>query len=590
MLHTVSYSPEDNKIRLYVGRVPRDEYEKLRAAGFVSTPKQDCDFVATWTPHREDLASEYLEDGEDIGDEDYSPLERSADRAERFEGYRDKRADEAGASADAFAAGPAAFGHQNRARAERQARRHDRKRTYAVSQWSKAEYWQQRTQGVISHALFKSSATVRRGRILTLEAEQRKHVATMDDYAKRFAAWQEVLTLDGPDAPIAQTGEWSVNGPNNPAGRLAYYLANSMNCYGEYVHPRNPERKASLYSLLTDPAEPITPREAARLWLENASDPSNTDSWSARWAAHYELRLGYERAMLAAEGGTAADADMEPGGWIGKHQIHGVNKSPVTGRVVSVKLMCPSGWHEDGPPKLKSCNIERLPEGAYRAPTDEERKQFATEKAEQKAAEKASKPKAPALINPTDADAERLQAIWNERAKKRHEERKGYGEAPTSAVVRMTQEQYSARSKSHGPCETSEISEHAAIISGGIYHQRGGRVCVFKVRTMHSGSMHSPQRVVILTDKPQKPLPWTAIEAARAEQPTEEKMRPRLGELYKAISLSWLPEGEQRQLIDDAAYLGWAFISSSTQFGFTEKGAAEYKQHCETAEALTVEV
>ncbi len=47
---TVTYSPEDNKLRLYVGRVPRDEYLRLKANGFISTPKQDCDFVATWTP------------------------------------------------------------------------------------------------------------------------------------------------------------------------------------------------------------------------------------------------------------------------------------------------------------------------------------------------------------------------------------------------------------------------------------------------------------------------------------------------------------------------------------------------------------
>lgn len=35
-----TYSPEDNKLRLYVGRVPRAEYEALRADGWTSTPKQ----------------------------------------------------------------------------------------------------------------------------------------------------------------------------------------------------------------------------------------------------------------------------------------------------------------------------------------------------------------------------------------------------------------------------------------------------------------------------------------------------------------------------------------------------------------------
>ena len=210
---TATYSPEDNKLRLYVGRVPRDEYEALRKAGFVSTPKQSCDFVATWTPAREDLALSYLEDGEDIEDEDYSPEERAADRAERFSGYRDKRADEAGGLADRFDAGPSEFGHQNRQRAERQAARHDRLRSHAVSQWSKAEYWQTRTAGVISHALYRSSAHVRRGRILTIESDLR-----------RWAAGSE------------------------------------------------------------------------------------------RWKTHLELRLTYERAMLAEEGGTAADAEMERGG------------------------------------------------------------------------------------------------------------------------------------------------------------------------------------------------------------------------------------------------------------------------------------
>lgn len=53
---TATYCPEDNKLRLYCGRVPRDDYVALRSLGFQSTPKQDCDFVAVWTPYREDAA------------------------------------------------------------------------------------------------------------------------------------------------------------------------------------------------------------------------------------------------------------------------------------------------------------------------------------------------------------------------------------------------------------------------------------------------------------------------------------------------------------------------------------------------------
>ncbi len=416
-----TYSPEDNKIRLYVGRVPREDYERLRAAGFVSTPKQNCDFVATWTPAREDLAREFFPDDEDIGDEDYSPLERSADRAERFEDYRGKRVDEATGAADQFAAGPQAFGHQNRARAERQAARHDRRRTFAVSQWSKAEYWTERTRGVIAHALYKSSASVRRGRILTLEAEQRRMVGRTDEYGQR-------------------------------------------------------------------------------------------------WAAHYELRLGYERAMLAEEGGSASEADMEPGGWIGANQIHAVNRSPVTKRVVSVKLMAPPRWG-NGPVALRSFNIERMPEGAYRAPTDEEREAFKAATSERKAKEKASKPKEPALINPTDEDAAKLQSLWNERTKTAHEKRKAYGPCPVSEVRRMTQAEYSARSKgSYGSCETSDISERLQVRTNYVTRSEGGRVTVFKVRTCH-GENYGARRIIVLTDKPQKPIPWADVDRGQPLSP-----------------------------------------------------------------------
>lgn len=179
-----TYSPEDNKLRLYVGRVPRDEYERLRAEGWTSTPKQSCDFVATWTPTRRDTALEYAGI---IEDEDMGPEERAADRAERFGGYRDKRLSEATGHADKYEAGPSAFGYQNAARAERKAARFDRIAGRACDAWSKAEYWQQRTAGVISHALYKSNPGVRMGRIKTLEAEQRKTLANIQEYKNRYA-------------------------------------------------------------------------------------------------------------------------------------------------------------------------------------------------------------------------------------------------------------------------------------------------------------------------------------------------------------------------------------------------------------------
>lgn len=544
---TVTYSPEDNKIRLYVGRVPRAEYERLRAAGYVSTPKQDCDFVATWTPRREDIASEYLEDGEEIGDEDYSPLERAADRAERFGGYLDKRRAEAVGSADTFEAGPAAFGHQSHARAERQARRHDRSRTYAVSQWSKASYWEWRTAGVISNALYKADARVRRGRILTLEAEQRKQEKVNVEYAERYYAWEKVIDAEGAD----QAQPEGCDNPT-PAYRKAFNLAN-YGCWGKYTHPRTGQ-DGSIYSHLTDAKDPITPREAATLWLENAIDPTDESSSSKRWQRHYELRLNYERAMLANEGGTAAAVEMVPGGWIkGLRtrrvlvdasedwvQILSVTKSPKTGRIVSVKVMgTTSGYTKESDyktyatvPAIVTCNVERLGEDCYRAPTPEELETFQQQQKKQKAEAKAKKPVAPPTINPTDEDAARLQALWNDvaadvyaKAKKEH---RVYGTYTPTEVCRMTQEQYSARSKgAYASFEIVNVLENGKRPKRSYgYEEKNGAAVAFKVRKAHGpgGFSHQAERVIVITDKPQKPIPldWEKIEA---EQPNVEGVK-----------------------------------------------------------------
>jgi hypothetical protein len=172
--YSATFCVQDDKIRIYCGRVERETFNFLRQNKFVSTPKQSCDFVAVWSPNAEDIALAMISEEDDIGDEDTSPEERAIDRAERFAGYRDKRRSEAHRHADNYDAGPNAFGNQNRGRAERQAARHERHRGNALSQWSKAEYWQGRTAGVIGHALHKCDARTRRGRILTIEADMRR--------------------------------------------------------------------------------------------------------------------------------------------------------------------------------------------------------------------------------------------------------------------------------------------------------------------------------------------------------------------------------------------------------------------------------
>ena len=74
---TATYSPEDNKIRLYASsRLDAETYARVKAAGFVWAPKQELFVAPKWTPAREDLAMELA--GEIEGQAE--PMVRSAAR------------------------------------------------------------------------------------------------------------------------------------------------------------------------------------------------------------------------------------------------------------------------------------------------------------------------------------------------------------------------------------------------------------------------------------------------------------------------------------------------------------------------------
>jgi hypothetical protein len=523
--NSATYCPEDNKLRLYVGRVPRDEYDALIAEGWQKTPKQDCDFAAVWTPAREDTALSYA--GE-IDDEDTPPTERAADRAERFGGYLDKRTAEAIGHADSYDSKPEAYGFQSQARAERLAVARERIGDRACTQWAKAEYWHRRTQGVISHALHVSSPSVRMGRIKTLEAELRKEQAHLNERKEEWRIWHKILTMDGKKAQ-----SWALT------------MATRSHGY-HYRHPR-PEtcdpyyatNDTSLYLLMKDSQDPISAHEAANLWLKGRVDPESPEWYGVRYIAHLKLRLAYENQMLEAQGGRLASAEIEKGGKLGGRVIAKVNKSPKTGRVVSVAVIGPAvqgyvyqATNEPGTEfALYTIETERLAPGAYTPPDDEIRAALAVfEGAKKAAAKKRKESTLPCpLINPTPEDAERLQAWLNaidhaamvadhqRRYGAKWEEYFKYANYKPSTVLLTTQATYSANSKgAYSAAETRGICKNGVMEPrvSNMYSQeaqrrkeeRGPALC--QVRTA-SGDGHTwgPRRIVVLTDKPQKPLP-----------------------------------------------------------------------------------
>jgi protein-L-isoaspartate O-methyltransferase len=297
---TATYSPEDNKLRLYsTVRLDQSTYERIKAAGFGWAPKQDLFVAPMWTPARADLLVELC--GE-IGDEDTSLVDRAEQRADRFDGYRSNRLRDANAAHDAvhniaqrFEAGqPILVGHHSQRRAERDKERMDRKMAQAVQMWDTAEYWQRRAAGALRNAKYKERPDVRYRRMKSIEADKRKAERGIEEAQAAMRLWAKVPRF-----------EWDRQDDIAKliAGRSTFHLSQRLpgDNYG-----------TSFYSLLSDGR--MKGDTAWRLAVEACE---RRIAHELRWVAHCENRLIYERAMLGEAGGLVATdpaVELEIGG------------------------------------------------------------------------------------------------------------------------------------------------------------------------------------------------------------------------------------------------------------------------------------
>ncbi|HEV2674344.1 MAG TPA: DUF3560 domain-containing protein [Aliidongia sp.] len=195
MRFSATYSPDDNKLRLYSeGRLDAELYERVKAAGFKYAPRQQLFVAPMWTPPREDLLLELCEE---IGDEDTTLADRAEDRADRFEGYSERRAEDAEAArrtvsaiADNIPFGqPILVGHHSEARARRDAEKIETGMRKAIRMWETSEYWQRRAANALRHAKYKELPAVRARRIKTIEADKRKRECMVAEAKKFSRAW-----------------------------------------------------------------------------------------------------------------------------------------------------------------------------------------------------------------------------------------------------------------------------------------------------------------------------------------------------------------------------------------------------------------
>lgn len=353
MIHyTATYSPEDNKIRLSASqRLDAETYARVKAAGFSWAPKQGIFVAPMWTPAREDLAVELA--GE-LSDEDTSLVERQEQRAERFEGYSEKRLADAERAADAVAAiadnipmgQPILIGHHSERHARRDAERIENGMRRAVKMWETSEYWTRRAAAALAHAKYKERPDVRARRIATIEAALRKMQRTEADNVRNVAAWEAV-----------------------DSHAKAVHVANHFSLSARWPladYPRDPpasqyEGQMSFWSALTDGVTTWEVAKARALRHLTRNRPH-----MARWKAHYENRIAYEKAMLGEAGGLASDrVKPQKGGavkcWVRRGQwleIQKVNKG-------SVSVL--DNWGNGGKDFLRVVSFDNLEEVKTRA-------------------------------------------------------------------------------------------------------------------------------------------------------------------------------------------------------------------------------
>jgi hypothetical protein len=162
MTYNATYSPEDNKLRLYsTNRLDSETYARVKAAGFTWAPKQDLFVAPMWTPSREDLLIELA--GE-IEDEDRSLVDRAEERADRFSDYKESRIEDAQRAHDAVHriadyipfGQPILVDHHSEGHARKDAERIENGMRKTVQMWQTARYWEQRAAGALHHAKYKA--------------------------------------------------------------------------------------------------------------------------------------------------------------------------------------------------------------------------------------------------------------------------------------------------------------------------------------------------------------------------------------------------------------------------------------------------
>lgn len=476
MTITATYSPEDNKLRLYPSRrLDAETFERVKALGFRWAPRQELFVAPSWTPEREDLCTELA--GE-IEPEEMTLAERAALKAERLEELAHKRQREATSYArradelaERFYMGqPILVGHHSERSARKDQERMHRAMSKANELHRTANYWLGRIEGVEHFANMKNRDRTRANRIKTLLAELRELQRGINRAHRALELWQQ---LETPEAITHALG-------NSDSREL-------FATYGDWSACRDDPSKA----------EGIKAQCVARAELA-AFGPTR-----ARWIAHTLNRLGFERSMLGDVPRFAGE--LTPAILQTFARTHGAEKP-------TAKQIAPDRWRIETPQPLPL----HIADGhALELDADGWRDMmqglgYEVPQTARKAANRAS---AAPLINPTLEQAEALQAAWNRRTQEARRE-KGQSWNPDKSpgkVRQLPQAVYSAHSKGeYARFQTIEIDARGVPVSWKWERHERVRTGepVARIRIVSNpAELYGVRSIIHLTDAPAKALP-----------------------------------------------------------------------------------
>jgi hypothetical protein len=481
---SATYSAEDNKLRIYVPyRLDREEYLKVKDAGFGWAPKQEL-HVATWTPNREDFA---LCIAGEITAEGTTLAERAEAKADRLDDLAIKRAKQANSFHDAaqrisqrFEYGqPILVGHHS----ERKARKDKASMERAQEQSAKAaeavDYWNYRAAGVERHANRHHAPKVRANRIKKLLADLRDRQRTITELYRSLELWKKVFADEGGEK----------------------FAAHVEILAGDYRMGGGSER--NYYRKLQN--EEITPSEVCKLRIEQLTTTNNSP-YHGRWMSHILNRLAYEQSE---QGETPLfDGDLTAVILQAFTREHGADKPKAKqdGESWTLTTSSPLPLH--------------IGEGNELTLSDKEWRELMQSCGYNVVFKEKRKPKKQtcSLINLTLEDASKLQKLWNTYAA-------GTKYGTPSELREVTQAYYSPRaSGDYGPFSTVSIDPNGSRI----YARYNARILeqnpIFRVRRGNStgGGMYGADSVMHITDKPCKPCPLDLDALIKAAEEANE--------------------------------------------------------------------